>query len=132
MEKGDKLTIVLLLALVAFAVIIVDERWLRAAIAFVPALLLAQRAMLSVDVAEPPPLTGHAAQAASDERRADTDVRGHIDELLKSFREFYTTCHLMATGNLEPDEAKDLAAGIERRLNKLLAEITDASRSESG
>ena len=123
MESGDKLTVVLLLALVAFAVVIVDERWLRAAVAVVPALLLAQRAMHASD----PPET-HAPVVGAANRRADSDVRGHVDDLLKHFREFYTTCHLMATGSIEPDEAKSQAAGIERSLNKLLAEVTDAAR----
>lgn len=124
MESGDKLTVVLLLALIAFAVLIVDERWLRAAIALVPALLLAQRAL------QPPTALAHRPAVGAADRRTDTDVRSHIDDLLKHFREFYTTCHLMATGSLEPAEAKDLAAGIERRLNTLLAEVTEHARSE--
>ena len=45
-------------------------------------------------------------------------------------REFYTTCHLMAGGKLEPEEAKTLAGGIERRLNELLAEISDTAPAE--
>ena len=126
MQEGEKLTVVLLVALIAFAVIIVDERWLRAAVAFVPALLLAQRAMHGSAVSEE-----SRGPGVPDERRTDEDVRGHIEELLKHFREFYTTCHLMATGALEPDAAKDMAGGIERRLNRLLADMTGAERVES-
>ena len=122
MESGDKLTVVLLLALVAFAVVIVDERWLRAAVAVVPALLLAQRAMRAPGTPE-----SQAPVVGAANRRSDSDVRGHVDELLKHFREFYTTCHLMAIGSIEPDEAKSQAAGIERSLNKLLAQVTDAA-----
>ena len=65
-----------------------------------------------------------------DERRTDEDVRGHVEELLKHFREFYSTCHLMASGAMEPDAAKDRAGGIERNLNKLLAELTGAARAK--
>jgi hypothetical protein len=71
---------------------------------------------------------GEEPRIGAADRRDDGAVRGYIDDLLKHFREFYTTCHLMAGGQLEPEEAKDLAAGIERRLNALLAEITDAAR----
>ena len=118
METGDKVTVLLLVALVAFAVVIVDERWLRAAIAVVPTMLLAQRAMQALGPTEAP-------RVGAADRRSDGEVRDHVDELLKHFREFYTTCHLMATGSLEPAEAKDIAAGIERRLNSLLARVTD-------
>ena len=125
MEQGDKVTVILLVVLVAFAVLIVDERWLRAAIAFVPTMLLAQRAVQArLATRTPAPFVGAA------NRREDQDIRAHIDDLLKHFREFYTTCHLMAAGQLEPEEAKDLAGGIERRLNKLLAEVTDAARAD--
>ena len=128
METGDKVTVVLLVMLVAFAVVIVDERWLRAAIAFVPTMLLAQRALYPPNNVQ----TQAAPVGAAGNRREDQAVRAHIDDLLKHFREFYTTCHLMAGGQLEPAEAKDLAAGIERRLNTLLAEITETSKSGSG
>ena len=37
--------IIVMVALILFAVILVDERWIRTAIAFVPAMLLAQRAV---------------------------------------------------------------------------------------
>lgn len=126
MESGDKVTVVLLLALIAFAVLIVDERWLRAAIALVPAMLIAQRAFQAPGGSLQEPPVGAA------DRRDDTEVRRHIDELLKHFREFYTTCHLMSTGSLAPDEAKDLAAGIERRLNTLLAQVTEQARGPGG
>lgn len=126
METGDKVTVVLLVILVAFAVVIVDERWLRAAVAFVPTMLLAQRALYP-----PNNVQTQGAPVGAANRRADEEVRAHIDDLLKHFREFYTTCHLMAGGQLEPAEAKDLAAGIERRLNRLLAEITETAKAHS-
>ena len=126
MEEGDRLTVFLLVGLIAFAVLIVDERWLRAAIAFVPALLLAQRALRVPGVPESEqPLVGTEGGSSDD------DTRGHIEELLKLFREFYTTCHLMASGSLEPEAAQDMAGGIERSLNRLLAEVTGAGPSPS-
>jgi hypothetical protein len=37
----------------------------------------------------------------------------------------------MAGGQLEPEEAKDLAGGIERRLNTLLADLTEEAAAQS-
>ena len=65
-------------------------------------------------------------------RRVDHKAREYIETLLKHFRQFYTTCHLMAAGQLEPKEAKSRAAEIERELNTLLAEVTDVARKISG
>ena len=62
----------------------------------------------------------------------DHKAREYIETLLKHFRQFYTTCHLMAAGQLEPKEAKSRAAEIERELNTLLAEVTDVARKISG
>ena len=36
----------------------------------------------------------------------------------------------MAKGSLQPKEAKDMAAGIERKLNRLLAEVTDGAKGK--
>ena len=134
-QQNDKTTVFFMVAVMAFAIVLVDDRWVRVGLGLLPALLLAQRALMGSGVgAASAPLVGAAAAAAAkaDDRRASEAVRGHIDELLKHFREFYTTCHLMASGSLEPEEAKDLAAGIERRLNALLAQVTDAARADAG
>lgn len=122
-QKNALGDILFMAALILFAVVLVDERWIRTAVALVPVLLLAQRALNG------PPAAPLATGAA--ERREDPEVRTHIEELLKHFREFYTTCHLMAGGKLEPEEARDLAGGIERRLNELLAEVTEGARASA-
>ena len=65
------------------------------------------------------------------ERRTDLDIRERIQELLKLIREFYTTCHMVAVGQLEPSKAK--AQVVEHRLNQMMAdmlekiEVADAS-----
>lgn len=123
-QQNDKLTVFVMLGVMAFAIVLVDDRWVRVGLGLLPALLLGQRALMGSGVGQ---AESHRVGAA--DRRSDEDVRSYIDDLLKHFREFYTTCHLMASGSLEPAEAKDLAAGIERRLNALLAEVTDAARS---
>jgi len=120
-QQNDKTTVFFMLTVMAFAIVLVDDRWVRVGLGLLPALLLAERALMGPGVGEEP-------RIGAADRRDDGAVRGYIDDLLKHFREFYTTCHLMAGGQLEPEEAKDLAAGIEQRLNALLAEITDAAR----
>jgi len=124
-KKGEVVTILFMMALLTFAVVLVDERWLRTAIAFVPAMLIVQRA-LGYSEAAPAPRTGAA------DRREDMEVRTHIEQLLQHFREFYSTCHLMATGLIQPDEAEKRASELEMRLNRLLARITEEARKGAG
>ena len=121
---GDRFTVFLLVALIAFAVLLVDERMLRAAIALLPALLLAQRA-----TKVPSPSLASTLRPQGAEQRTDEEVRGHIEELLRHFREFYSTCHLVTTGSMAPDEAQERAAAIEKRLNRLLADVTDTAQA---
>ncbi len=127
MQKGDVASIILLIGVLAFAVVIIDERWLRVAVAFLPTLLLVQRAMNAgrgeQQVAAP---TGVA------DRRLDEETRGAVDELLRHIREFYLTCHLTGTGKMSPDEALENAAKQEKQLNRLLARVTDTARSRTG
>ena len=117
--------IIVMVALILFAVILVDERWIRTAIAFVPAMLLAQRAV-GVRVQQVPDVPKKPF-----ERRLNNEVRGYIEELLKHFREFYASVHLLRKGQLSPEEASGWAAQLERELNALLADITEAARHES-
>lgn len=117
--QGD---IVVMVLLILFAVVLVDERWIRTGIALVPALLLAQRAA----AARRPVVTD--APTKTDERRVDHETRRHIEELLKHFREFYASVHLMEKGQLSPEEAKGWAAHLERELNTLLAQVIEAAR----
>ena len=122
-EQQDKVTVFLMVGVMAFAMVLVDDRWVRVGLGLLPALLLAQRALSGTGVR-----SRDAPRVGAADRRGNAAVQGYIEDLLKHFREFYTTCHLMAGGQLDPAEAKDLAAGIERRLNALLADVTDAAR----
>lgn len=121
MEKRDAGSALLLLLVLAFAVVIVDERWLRVLIAVVPALLLAQRAMLAEG--------GEESRVGGVERRADPSTRGSIDDLLRHIREFYLTCHLLGTGKIDSNEAAEMITRKEMELNRLLASVTDSARS---
>jgi hypothetical protein len=127
MDKSESISVFLMVVLLAFAVVLVDDRALRTAIAVLPALMLAQKALAAGRATpEPKPLTGAAA-----ERRHDEEVRDYIEQLLKHFREFYTTCHLMGSRVLTPEAAEERTANLERDLNRLLAQVTDAARSKA-
>jgi hypothetical protein len=123
MKKADLASVVLLIFVLSFAVVIVDERWLRVAIAFVPALLLAQQGLRSSHEKEDDDASGWA------DRRTDPEMRSSVDELLRHIREFYLTCHMMGTGKLSPDDAVERAAQQELQLNQLLARVTDGAKS---
>ena len=89
----------------------------------VEAKVLAQRALMGAGVGG-----AKDSRLGAADRRVNHKAREYIETLLKHFRQFYTTCHLMAAGQLEPEEAKSRAAKMERELNTLLAEVTDAAR----
>ena len=126
MDKNETLSVFLMVVLLAFAVVLVDERLLRTALAVLPALMLAQKA-LGVG-------RGRGSAPASvpqDDRRQDEEVRSYIEQLLKHFREFYTTCHLMGAKVLTVEAAEERATNLERDLNRLLAQVTEAARSRA-
>jgi hypothetical protein len=125
MEKQDTGSVLILGFVLAFAVIIIDERFLRTAIAFVPALLLMQRAWNASGGESQSSLVGAA------ERRFDGDMRGSVDELLWHIREFYLTCHMWGTGKIDGEEAVEKAAEMEMKLNRLLARVTDGAKTKS-
>jgi len=125
MKKADVASIVLLIFVMLFAVVIVDERWLRVAIAFVPTLLLAQQGLKAFADDEDKSASGWA------DRRTDLEMRGSVDELLRHIREFYLTCHMMATGKITPDDAVEKAAQQELQLNRLLARVTDGAKTRA-
>ena len=121
-SKGSSLDLFLILGLLTFAVVLIDDRWIRAAVTVVPALLLVQRASVVASWR-----AGQVGEtSSSSERRADGDVRGYVEELLKQIREFYATCHLLAGGKISPEDAKAQAGKVEKSLNLLLAKVTEA------
>lgn len=125
MDKSESLSVFLMVILLAFAVVIVDDRVLRTAIAVLPALMLAQKALGVGGV----PAQSAAPLAPGEDRRKDEDVRVHIEQLLKHFREFYTTCHLMNNNVLTVEAAEERVNALERDLNRLLARVTETART---
>lgn len=119
-ESSDKPKVFFMVAVLAFAIILVDDRWVRVGLGLLPALLLARRALGGAGIGgagDAPPTTV--------ERRQNPSVRDQIQELLKHIREFYTTCHMVAVGQLEPAKAKAKAQEVEGRLNTMMTEMIE-------
>lgn len=126
MFKGQNGAIFVEVALLTIIVILVDETLLRTGLAFVPAMLLAQRAS---NAAEAP---ASESVRSETERRADAPSRKHLEDFLGQFREFYATCHLLGSGEISSDEALERTTAQERGLNRLLAKVTAATRERAG
>ena len=60
------------------------------------------------------------SNAPTEERRSDSGVREQIQTLLVLIREFYSTCHMVAVGQLEPAKAKAKAQEVEGKLNAMM------------
>jgi gas vesicle protein len=60
------------------------------------------------------------------ERRTNLELREQVKALLGLIREFYTTCHMVAVGQLEPSKAKAKAQTVERQLSEMMARIVDS------
>ena len=116
-QTNDKVSVLFMLAVMTFAIVLVDDRWVRTGLGLLPGLLIAQRALMGSGLGSKGP--------PGDERRSDMNVREQIQELLKLIREFYTTCHMVAVGQLEPSKAKVKAQVVERRLNTMMAEMIE-------
>jgi hypothetical protein len=125
-ERSATGTILFEVALLTVIVILVDETLIRGALAFIPALLLAQRAMGARGRTE------LGAWSPANDRRMDEHVRRHITKLLDHFRDFYAMCHLVGSGGINSDEALLRANNLEKELNRLLDEVTSGARSEAG
>lgn len=117
-KKPETGTILFEVALLTIVVLLVDEWLIRGALAFIPAMLLAQRA-----------LDAGSTKASESlktmfDRRSDEPVREHVTKLLEHFRKFYATCHLMGSGGITPEEALHRTHDLEKDLSRLLSEVT--------
>ena len=72
---------------------------------------------------------GRPGPPQGQERRTDPGVREQIQQLLVLIREFYTTCHMVAVGQLEPSKAKAKAQDVERKLNMMMARMLERIES---
>ena len=112
-EVGTIFFEVFLLTVVVF---LVDEWLIRGALAFIPAMLLAQRALDAGGA--------KVSDGFSYDRRSDGTVREHVEKLLEHFRKFYATCHLMGAGGITPEEALHRTHDLEKELTALLDRVT--------
>ncbi|MDX1495569.1 MAG: hypothetical protein R3253_15990, partial [Longimicrobiales bacterium] len=106
--------VVLALLVAAVAAAFVEATWLRALLVIGPILFIGQRALLS---AVPRPAAAPSPPVDED-RRSDMTVRRHIKQLLELIRDFYSTCHMVAVGQLSPAKAKSRARDVEEKLNE--------------
>ena len=125
-EKPAMGTILFHVALLTIIVLLVDERMMRGALAILPAMLLAQRAMAMGAMSSKDP----GDWSGLDDRRMDEHVRMHVEKLLAHFREFYAMHHLMSSGRMTSEEALVRAGDIEKDLNRLLDEVTAGPAKE--
>ena len=117
-EKPETGTILFEVALLTVVVLLVDEWLIRGALAFIPAMLLAKRALNAGST--------KASEGSTSiyDRRTDQPVREHVTRLLEHFRQFYATCHLMGSGGITPEEALHRTHDLEKDLSRLLSEVT--------
>ena len=125
-EKPALGTILFHVALLTIIVLLVDERLIRGALAIIPAMLLAQRAIGATQAKSTDEWTG------VHDRRMDVHVREHVTKLLGRFRDFYAMIHLMSSGGITSDEAMARAGELEKDLNQLLEDITVGPDVEAG
>ena len=117
-KKPETGTVFFEVALLTVVVLLVDEWLIRGALAFIPAMLLAQRAL---DTGSRKASEGSTSIY---DRRRDEPVREHVTKLLDHFRQFYATCHLMGSGGITPEEALHRTHDLEKHLSRLLDEVT--------
>ena len=118
-DKPETGTILFEVALLTIVVLLVDEWLIRGALAFIPAMLLAQRALQTGGSKAPEHLSSTNDSA--------TPVREHVTRLLEYFQKFYTTCQLMGSGKITPGEALQRTNDLEDHLSSLLDEVTKGS-----
>ena len=121
-DKPEIATILVQVALVITIVVLVADDWLiRGALAFIPAMLLAQRALGSAGNKVSDGLTGGPR---------DLLIREPIQKLEAILREFQPICRLMGVGGITPEEALRRTNHLEKDLTRLLDEVSPRNQDE--
>ncbi len=120
-DKPATGTILFEVALLTIVVLMVDEWAIRGALAFIPAMLLAQRALEAGG-------TKASESSIPPAHPADVPVGAFVTRLVAHIRQFNATCHLAATGEIPPDVAQHRTSDLEKDLSRLLAELRGESR----
>ena len=129
--------VVLSLLVVALAASFVEQRWLRAALVIVPALFLAQRALLQATPGAPtaPEQRSHPSSggaAPQEERRSDLEVRRQVGTILELIRDLYSTCHMVSVGQLPAARAESKAQEVKEKLDVMTQEMMYGRAAEEG
>lgn len=121
-----RVVVVLALVALALAAAYVESLGLRVALVVVPALFLTQQALAASGSSPTAAQAAPAPPALPDQdRRSDMTVRHHIRQLLELIRDFYSTCHMVAVGQLSPAKAKSKARDVEEKLNEMMQDMLD-------
>jgi hypothetical protein len=119
-DKPETGTILFEVALLTVVALLVDELMMRAALSFIPAMLLAQRALKSSGT---PP----SSEPISIEIEDQNPFHEHVSKILEYFQKFYATCQLMASDEITPGEALSRTSDLEEDLSSLLDKVTKDS-----
>jgi hypothetical protein len=76
-----------------------------------------------VSVGEPREPMEPATPSPQDDRRQDIAVRRHVQQLLELIRDFYSTCHMVAVGQLSAAKAKEKALDVEQKVDDLMGDL---------
>lgn len=120
--------VALSLLVVALAAAFVEQRWIRVLLVIVPTLFIAQKALLR---ATPAPAAEPVEPPLEEDRRSDLTTRRHIRQLLDLIREFYSTCHMVAVGQLAAPTAKKKARQVGEKLDFMMVEMLSRIEAES-
>ena len=118
-DKPETGTILFEVALLTVVVLLVDEWLIRGALAFIPAMLLAQRALDAGG--------SRASEGLTSTDEQEGPVREHVAKLLEYFQKFYATCQLMVAGEITAGEALHRTNDLEEDLSSLLNKVTKES-----
>ena len=116
-EQPPITTIVLQVILLTTIVFLVDPPAMRAALATIPVILLAQRSIRPVQVVE------IVKWSSGDNPRIGAHLREHSSKLLGFFKDFYALCHFVGVGQIDSETALLRANKLEKRLAALLDEL---------
>ena len=114
-DKPKTGTILFEVALLTIVVFLVDEWLIRGALAFIPAMLLAQRALDSA---------GRRASSGLTDGQGSELIGEPIKKLQAIFREFSAMCHLMGSDGITSEQALERSNDLENDLNSLMEEVT--------
>lgn len=125
-EQQPIATIILQVIALTIIVFLIDAPSVRAALATIPVVLLAQRAIRPVPVVE------IVKWSSGNDLQMGKHLRDHSANLLGHFKDFYALCHFVGVGEIDSETALLKANKLEKRLTALLEELDRGPQEETG